>query len=69
MQVHGYRNPRYDQRGFFLAPFVGGLLGGFLGGAFSNPRPFYPYPPYYGPYPRPYQPYPFYPTQYGNPYY
>lgn len=68
--MYGYRGPRQGERGFFVAPFVGGLLGGFLGGAFSNPRPVYPpYPVYYGPYPRPIPPYPGYPPYYGNQYY
>lgn len=56
-----YRNPIIrNERMFFGAPLVGGLLGGlaggFLGSAafFGRPRPypFYPpyqaYPPYYG---------------------
>ncbi|MCU9595217.1 hypothetical protein OEV82_12285 [Caldibacillus thermolactis] len=47
--------PYGDRRLFFgPGPFIGGLLGGFLGSAIFGPRPFYPpypiYPPFYGPY-------------------
>lgn len=50
------RNVYGDSRLFFgPGPFIGGLLGGFLGSAlFGPPRPFYPpyavYPPFYGSY-------------------
>ena len=51
--MHGYRNPYHqqDQRfigfGFpFLGALAGGFAGGLLGGAFSNPRPYYGYPPF-----------------------
>lgn len=59
--MYAYRNPHYDQRGFFFGvPFAGALLGGLVGGAvgsalfFPRPRPYFypPYPPY-GPYPVP----------------
>jgi hypothetical protein len=46
------RNSPYPGPGgrfFFGAPFVGGLLGGFIGSAIFRPRP-YPYYPY-GAYP------------------
>ncbi|MBD1379028.1 hypothetical protein [Metabacillus arenae] len=52
----GYRNkPGYGYRQpfFFGAPFIGGLLGGFLGGAlisYARPRP-YPFYGGYGGYP------------------
>ncbi|MFK2826523.1 hypothetical protein QYG89_12750 [Bacillus sp. B190/17] len=64
-----YRNERIlPLGGLFAAPFVGGLLGGFVGGAISRPgfynRPYYPpyppmpccppYPPFYGPHRPPY---------------
>lgn len=55
-----YRGPAVpvpDQRFFFGAPFVGGLLGGLagglIGGAFFRPRPY------------PFYPAPFYPYGYG----
>ena len=46
MHVYGYRNPNHGQRGFFLAPLVGGLIGGFVGGAFGGAisRPYGGYP-------------------------
>ncbi|WP_198508518.1 hypothetical protein [Bacillus xiapuensis] len=46
-----YRDSRFLP--FFGAPFVGGLLGGFLGGALLRP-PYPPYPPY--PYYPPFRP-------------
>ncbi len=73
MQMYGYRNspPQYGQRGFFLAPLVGGLIGGFLGGAIS--RPYGPYPGAFGGYPGAYGAYPgaygAFPPYLGYPYY
>nr|WP_263325017.1 hypothetical protein [Neobacillus sp. Marseille-Q6967] len=68
--MYHYRSPYpvRDKRfiGFGL-PFLGGLIGGFLGSAFV-PRPFYGYPrPFYG-YPPPPPPFYGYPG-YGYPYY
>lgn len=54
--MHYYRVPAANnQRIFFGAPFVGGLLGGLagglIGGAFyARPRPYGFYPPPYYPY-------------------
>lgn len=57
------RNQRFI--GFGL-PFLGGLVGGLLGGALFYPRPFYGYPrPFYG-YPPPPPPFYGYPG-YGYP--
>ncbi|NCU17659.1 hypothetical protein [Pallidibacillus pasinlerensis] len=61
--MHQRRVPWGDRRLFFgPGPFIGGLLGGFLGSAlFGPPRPFYPpyavYPPFYSPF---YGGYPYY---------
>ncbi len=60
--MYGYRHPQ-DSRIWFAGPFVGGLLGGFLGAAIVRPRPYYYGPAPYGPYPygpAPYGPYPYY---------
>lgn len=53
--IHPYPNDRF----FFGAPFVGGLLGGLVGSAIFRPRPPYYYPPYGGG---------FAPYGYGSPY-
>ena len=67
MHVYGYRNPNHGQRGFFLAPLVGGLIGGFVGGAFGGaisrpyggfPGPYGGYPGAFGAYPGAYGPFP-----------
>ena len=76
MHVYWYRNPNHGQRGFFLAPLVGGLIGGFVGGAFGGaisrpyggfPGPYGGYPGAFGAYPGAYGPFP--PSPYGYPYY
>ena len=73
MHVYGYRNPNHGQRGFFLAPLVGGLIGGFVGGAFGGaisrpyggfPGPYGGYPGAFGAYPGAYGPLP---SQLSNP--
>ena len=75
MHVYGYRNPNHGQRGFFLAPLVGGLIGGFVGGAFGGAisRPFGGYPGAYGGYPGAFGAYPGaygpFPPSPGYPYY
>ena len=80
MHVYGYRNPNHGQRGFFLAPLVGGLIGGFsvelsvelfhvhmgISRTYGGyPGAFGAYPGAYGPFP----PSPAYPIPYGYPYY
>ncbi|WP_394239577.1 hypothetical protein [Niallia oryzisoli] len=64
--MHGYRGPHQNQRIWLAAPFVGGLLGGFLGGALAYPRP-QPYPFYPQPF-YSYPPFPAYPPYYGTPF-
>lgn len=64
--MHYYRGPAaQNQRFFFGAPFVGGLLGGLAGGLIGGA--FYPRPRPFPVYPVPYPPYVFGYGYYGYP--